>query len=173
MTTLMKRRKRRNELNSIENQLLTPWNNSLLRPWSGGLFSSNLNNLTRLDDVFNDDFFEKNSLMPAMNVKENKTDFEIEFAIPGFDRKDFEISMEEDVLHVSGEKQLEKEKKEDDYSRKEFSYQSFKRSLMLPPSIDFNQDVKASYQNGILKIKLLKQQEAIDKQVPKKVIEVN
>jgi HSP20 family protein len=81
--------------------------------------------------------------------------------------------MEEDVLHVSGEKQLEKEKKEDDYSRKEFSYQSFKRSLMLPPSIDFNQDVKAFYQNGILKIKLLKQQEAIDKQVPKKVIEVN
>ena len=173
MTTLMKRRKRRNGLSPLESQLLTPWNNNLVQPWGGRLFPSNLNNLSGIDDVFNDDFFEKDSLMPAMNVTEHKKDFEIEFAIPGFDKKDFEVSIEEDVLHVSGEKKLEEEQKEDDFSRREFSYKSFKRSMMLPSSIDFDQEVKASYKNGILNLKLLKQQDVKEKQAPKKMIEVN
>jgi HSP20 family protein len=171
MTTLMKKRKR-NGLSAFENQLLTPWGNSLLRPWGNRLFGSNLNNLTRYDDIFDNDFFEENSLMPAMNVQEHEKDIEIEFAAPSFNKKDFEVFIEEDVLHVCGEKEAEDEKKEEDYSRKEFSYQSFEKSLKLPPSIDLDQDVKAIYKNGVLKIKLLKKEEAIVKEVPKKVIEV-
>ena len=154
MTTLMKRRKR-NELSPMENRLLTPWNNNFLRPWTSRLFSSSfddLNSLLRFDDVFKDDFFAEDSLMPAMNVKEHNKDFEIELAVPGFNKKDFEVTIEEDVLHISGEKEVEKEEKEEDFSRKEFSYKSFKRSMVLPPSIDLNQDVKASYKNGILMI---------------------
>ena len=174
MTTLMKR-KRRNELSPLENRLLTPWSNNFLRPWTNRLFSSSfddLNSLLRFDDVFKDDFFADDSLMPAMNVKEHPQDFEIELAIPGFNKKDFEVTIEEDVLHISGEKELEKEEKEDDFSRKEFSYKSFKRSMMVPTSIDLNQDVKATYKNGILKVKLLKKEEVIEKEHPKKVIEV-
>lgn len=171
MTTLKKRRKR-NGLSALENRLLTPWSNSMLRPWGNRLFNSNLNNLTRFDDVFEDDFFEDDSLMPAMNVKEHKKDFEIEFAAPGFDKKDFEVSIEEDILHVCGEKEKEDEQKEDDFSRKEFSYKSFQRSMMLPNSVDLNQEIKASYNNGILKVKLLKQEETVKKENPKKVIEV-
>lgn len=174
MTTLMKRRKR-NELSPMENRLLTPWNNNFLRPWTSRLFSSSfddLNSLLRFDDVFKDDFFAEDSLMPAMNVKEHTKDFEIELAVPGFNKKDFEVTIEEDVLHISGEKEVEKEEKEEDFSRKEFSYKSFKRSMVLPPSIDLNQDVKASYKNGILKVDLLKKKEAIEKEHPKKVIEV-
>jgi HSP20 family protein len=174
MTTLMKRRKR-NELSPMENRLLTPWNNNFLRPWTSRLFSSSfddLNSLLRFDDVFKDDFFAEDSLMPAMNVKEHTKDFEIELAVPGFNKKDFEVTIEEDVLHISGEKEVEKEEKEDDFSRKEFSYKSFKRSMVLPPSIDLNQDVKATYKNGILKVDLLKKKEAIEKEHPKKVIEV-
>tara|TARA_R110000868_G_C10778367_1_gene755315 strand:- start:402 stop:929 length:528 start_codon:yes stop_codon:yes gene_type:complete len=174
MTTLMKAKKR-NGLTPFENKLLTPWSNNFLRPWRSRLFSSNfddLNNLLRFDDVFKDDFFEDNSLMPAMNVKEHKKDFEIELAIPGFNKKDFEVSIEEDVLHVSGEKEIEKEEREDEFARKEFSYKSFKRSMMLPDSVDFDQTVKASYKDGILKVKLLKKEEVIKKGHPKKVIEV-
>mgnify|MGYP003624533812 CR=1 FL=1 len=171
MTTLMKKR-RRNGLSPLENQLLTPWSNSLLRPWGNRLFSPNLNNLTRFEDVFDNDFFEENSLMPAMNVQEHKKDFEIEFAAPSFNKKDFEVFIEDDVLHVCGEKEVEDETKEDDYARKEFSYKSFEKSLTLPPSIDLDQDVKAVYKNGVLKIKLLKKEETIVKDVPKKVIEV-
>ncbi|GAA4940830.1 hypothetical protein GCM10023314_12120 [Algibacter agarivorans] len=172
MTTLMKRR-RRSGLRPSENRLLTPWSNNLLRPWENRLFPSNFTNLIRFDDIFNDDFLEDDSLMPAVNVKEHEKDFEIEFAVPGFNKKDFEVTIEEDALHVSGEKKVEEEEKEDDYSRKEFSYKSFKRSMMLPPSVDIDQDIKASYKNGILKVKLLKQEEVIQKEPPKKVIEVN
>lgn len=172
MTTLMKRR-RRNGLSPFENQLLTPWSNSLLKPWGSRLFSPSLSSLTRFDDIFNGDFFEDDSLMPALNVKEHDEDFEIEFAAPGFNKKDFEVIIEDDVLHVSGEKEVEEEEKEDEYSRKEFSYKSFKRSMVLPTSIDLDQDIKASYKNGILKIRLLKKEEAIIQEPPKKVIEVN
>ncbi len=174
MTTLMKRTKR-NELSPLENRLLTPWNNSFLRPWTNRLFSSSfddLNSMLRFDDVFKDDFFADDSLMPAMNIKEHKKDFEIELAVPGFNKKDFEVTIEDDVLHVSGEKEIEKEEKEEDFSRKEFSYKSFKRSMMLPASVDFNQNIKASYKDGILKVKLLKKEEVIEKEHPKKVIEV-
>lgn len=174
MTTLMKRKKR-NVLSPFENKLLTPWSNNLLRPWNSRLFNSSfddLNNLLRFDDVFKNDFFEDDSLMPALNVKENKDNFEIELAIPGFDKKDFEVDIEKDILHISGEKELEQEEKEENYSCKEFSYKSFKRSMMLPASVDLKQDVKAVYKNGILKMKLLKKDEAIEKKHPKKVIEV-
>ena len=175
MTTLTKHR-RQNERPSFENRLLTPWSNSFLRPWSSRLLRSgfdDLNSLLRFDDVFKDDFFEDDSLMPAMNVKEHQKDFEIELAVPGFNKKDFEVDIEEDILHVCGERKIEEEQREDDYTRKEFSYKSFKRSMMLPTSIDLDQEVKAAYKNGILTIKLLKKVEAIEKEHPKKVIEVN
>jgi HSP20 family protein len=155
--------------------MLTPWNNNFLRPWTNRLFTSSfddLNSLLRFDDVFKDDFFADDSMMPAMNIKEHPQDYEIELAVPGFNKKDFEVTIEEDVLHVAGEKELEKEEKEDNFSRKEFSYKSFKRSMVLPPSIDSDQDVKATYKNGILKVKLLKKEEVIEKEHPKKVIEV-
>ncbi|SFZ92276.1 HSP20 family protein [Flaviramulus basaltis] len=176
MTTLMKRRKR-NLSSPFDNRLVTPWSgNSFLRPWGERLFPSNfdsLNSLTRFDNLFNNDFFENDSLLPAMNVKEHDKDFEIEFAAPGFNKKDFEVTIQEEVLRVCGEKEVEEEQKEDDYSRKEFSYKSFKRSMMLPPSVDLEQDIKASYKNGILNVKLLKKEEIIQQEAPKKVIQVN
>ncbi|MEO1033613.1 MAG: Hsp20/alpha crystallin family protein [Bacteroidota bacterium] len=120
------------------------------------------------DDFFHSDFFEEDSLMPAMNVKEHNDDFEIEFAAPGFDKKDFEVTIEDNILNVCGEKKHEAEEKEEDYTRKEFSYNSFKRSLTLPKSVNTDQDVKAVYKDGILKLKLLKKEEAKVQQ-PKKV----
>ena len=173
MTTLIKR-KRRNRLTPWDNSILTPWWNSKpLSPLSHRIFSSrfdNLPNLLRFDDVFKDDFLEEDSLMPAMNVKENKDDFEIEFAAPGFDKKDFEVSIEDNVLHVYGKKSEKEEQEDEDYSCKEFSYRSFNRSSSLPDSVDLNQEVKATYKKGILKLNLLKKEEA--KEVPIKVIEV-
>lgn len=173
MTTLVKRR--RNKLSPLSNQLMTPWSNSFFRPFSDKFFSStfdDLQNLMRYDDIFKDDFFDEDGQMPAMNVKEHKNDFEIEFAAPGFDKKDFEVSIEGDVLHVFGEKKVEKEEEKEDFSRKEFSYKSFKRSSTLPESVDLDQKIKATYKNGILKVNLLKKEEAVKKLPPKKVIEV-
>ncbi|WJJ95752.1 Hsp20/alpha crystallin family protein [Algibacter luteus] len=136
---------------------LFPWNNGLKRFLSDESFLS-------------DDFLDDDSLMPAMNVKEHQDDFEIEFAAPGFNKKDFEVTIEDDMLNVCAEKSREEEEKEEDYTRREFSYNSFKRSLKLPNSVNPNEDIKAVYKNGILKLKLLKKEEA--KQLPKKVIEI-
>ncbi|GAB4157504.1 MAG: hypothetical protein Tsb0033_09410 [Winogradskyella sp.] len=127
-----------------------------------------LKNFLSSDDFFNNDFFEEDSLMPAMNVKEHDDDFEIEFAAPGFNKKDFEVTIDENILNVCGEKKHEVEEKEEDFTRKEFSYNSFKRSITLPKSVNTDQDVKATYKNGILKLNLLKKEEAKTLQ-PKKV----
>lgn len=139
-----------------------------------GLFPSwtndSLRNFLSGDDFFNNDFFEEDSLMPAMNVKEHEDDFEIELAAPGFSKKDFEVTIDDNMLNVTGEKKNELEEKEEDYTRKEFSYSSFKRSLSLPKTVNTEKDVKAAYKNGILKLNLQKREEA--KQQPKKVIEV-
>ena len=129
------------------NRLFPSWNND------------NLKTFLSTDDFFNNDFFEEDSLMPAMNVKEHDEDFEIEFAAPGFSKKDFEVTIDDDLLNVCGEKKKELEEEEEGYTRKEFSYNSFKRSLKLPTTVDTDQDVKAIYKNGILKLKLLKKEE--------------
>ena len=141
-------------------------NRNRLFPWN----NTGLKNFLSTDEFFNDDFFEEDSLMPAMNIKEHKDDFEIEFAAPGFTKKDFEVTIDEDILHVNGEKSKETEEKEEGYTCKEFSYNSFKRSLKLPNTINKNQDIKATYKNGILKLNLLKKEEV--KATPKQVIEV-
>lgn len=140
--------------------------NRLFPSWT----SEGLKNFLSSDDFFSNDFFEEDSLMPAMNVKEHEKDFEIEFAAPGFSKKDFDVTIDDNILNVCGKKQEETEEQDEDYTRKEFSYNSFKRSLSLPKSVNAKKDVKATYKNGILKLNLQKKEEA--KEHPKKVIEV-
>jgi HSP20 family protein len=141
-----------------KNRLFPSWNNDSLKSFLS------------TDDFFNNDFFEEDSLMPAMNVKEHDQDFEIEFAAPGFSKKDFEVTIDDNVLNVCGEKKQEDETKEEGYTRKEFSYNSFKRSLSLPKSVNTDQNIKATYKNGILKLNLQKNEDT--KKESKKVIEV-
>ncbi|HCY82953.1 MAG TPA: heat-shock protein [Xanthomarina gelatinilytica] len=129
-------------------------NRNRLFPWS----NTDLKSFLGSDDFFNDDFFSEDSLMPAMNVKENPTDFQIEFAAPGFSKEDFEVSIDNDILHVSGEKSKEKEQEDDNYSRKEFSYNTFKRSLKLPASVNTEKEAQATYKDGILKLQLSKKE---------------
>ncbi|MUU79693.1 Hsp20/alpha crystallin family protein [Winogradskyella endarachnes] len=130
-----------------------------------------LKSFLRNDDFFNNDFFEEDNLMPAMNIKESENSFDIEFAAPGFSKRDFEVTICNNILNVSGEKEHQKEEKDEDFTRKEFSYNSFKRSLSLPESVNSNQNVNAIYKDGILKLNLQKNTESKD--YPKKVIEVH
>lgn len=142
-------------------------NTNRLFPWS----TTSLTDFLGSDDFFNNDFFEEDSLMPAMNVKENTNDFQIEFAAPGFNKKDFEVTIEDNVLHVYGEKSTKEEEKDNDYTCKEFSYNSFKRSLTLPKTIDLDQKVKATYKDGILHLNLMKKEEA-EKLQTKKIVQI-
>lgn len=140
--------------------------NSNRWPWNYGL-----SDFFEHNGGFDDDFFNLEKSVPAMNVKEHQDDFEIELASPGFDKKDFEITLKDDILEVAAEKKAEQEEKEDDYTRKEFNYRSFRRSLQLPKTVDDSKEVKATYKNGILKLQLIKREEA--KKKAKRKIEVS
>jgi len=139
-------------------------NRNRLFPWS----NDRLKNYLSSDEFFNDDLFSEESLMPAMNIKDHEKNIEIEFAAPGFSKKDFEVTIEDNILHVCGEKSKEEEEKEDDFTRKEFSYNSFKRSLKLPDTIKDEAKIKAVYKNGILKLNLPKK-EMVRKEPLKKI----
>lgn len=116
-----------------------------------------------------DAFWNGNRTQPALNIKETDDDFEIELSAPGFGKKDFNVTIEDGCLNITAEKKHSEEEKDDNYTRREFSYNSFERSLQLPESVK-EEEIKAKYNDGILSFKLAKKEEA--KKRPPKVIEI-
>ena len=97
-----------------------------------------------------------NTTLPSVNIKETKEGFEVKVAAPGFDKNDFKLELNHDVLTISSEKQAENETKEgEQYTRREYCYSSFKRSFVLPDSADAEK-INAEYKNGILDITIPK-----------------
>lgn len=97
---------------------------------------------------------------PSVNIQDNEKDFVIEVAAPGVKKDEFNIKVENNVLSISREVNEEKEEKNDTYTRKEFSYQSFSRSFTLPKIVNVD-DIKADYNEGILLITLPKKEDAV------------
>lgn len=123
------------------------------------------------NEWFDDEFFYPGKNVPAMNIKEDENQFEIDLAMPGFSKKEIEVSLEDDKLHVIAKKSMEKV--EDDtpgFTRKEFSYDEFERLITLPSFVEPQKKVKAVYENGILKLMLPKKKEALISK--KKLIEI-
>ncbi|TLP81723.1 Hsp20/alpha crystallin family protein [Maribacter sp. ACAM166] len=116
-----------------------------------------------------ENFWNGKSAEPALNIKENDDNFEIELAAPGFGKKDFEVTIEDGCLNIKAEKETSEEEKDDNYTRREFSYNAFERSLQLPDSIK-DEDIKAKYDGGILSFKLAKKEEA--KKLPPKKVQI-
>ncbi|MFD0797332.1 Hsp20/alpha crystallin family protein [Maribacter chungangensis] len=114
-------------------------------------------------------FWNGKSAEPALNVKEKDDRFEIELAAPGFSKEDFEVTIDEGSLNISAKKEHSEEEKDDNFTRREFSYSSFQRSLQLPKSVK-DEDVAAKYKNGILSFTLGKKEEA--KKIPPKKVEI-
>lgn len=110
-----------------------------------------------------------NTSMPAVNIKDNTEGFELELAVPGMKKDDFTVEIDNDLLTISSEVNTENEEKEDNYTRKEFSFTSFKRAFTLPETVDGSK-IDAKYEDGILKLTLPKKQEALPK--PKRMIEI-
>jgi HSP20 family protein len=117
--------------------------------------------------LINENFWNGRSGEPALNIKETDHHFEIELAAPGFTKKDFEVSVENGYLTIKAEKEDTKEAKEENYTRKEFSYNSFMRSLLLPENV-LEDAIKAKYNDGILSFRLTKKEE-VKKLKPRKV----
>jgi HSP20 family protein len=123
------------------------------------------------NEFFNDDynlnFFNRGISVPSVNSFENNDSFEIDFAVPGMNKDDFSIELDENILKVSSEKSnnLENEK----MRLNEFNYSSFQRTFKVPDTVDQDK-IKANYKNGILNIKLTKRKESISK--PSRVISI-
>lgn len=134
---------------------------------------------TSFDDMFKNDWLggttNVNSIgtrIPAVNIQETEDGFNVDVAAPGMSKENFNIELDKDVLTISSEdrKEKETETKEGKFTRKEFSYSSFKRAFSLPDSVD-TEKISASYTNGVLEITLPKREEA--KVQPKRMIDIS
>ena len=113
------------------------------------------------DDLFSRDLWNwglannssTDTTLPAVNIRETGANFEVEMAAPGMKKDDFKVELENNELRISSERRSETENKKDErYTRREFSYQSFQRSFMLPQNVVDVDHIHASYEDGVLRL---------------------
>lgn len=138
---------------------------------NGDQFPSVLSDFFDTDRFFNTRWMEREfeQTLPSVNIRENGKEFNIELAAPGFNKNDFKVNVEENVLTISAEKKEEKNVENERFTRKEFSYNTFSRSFTLPQIVNGDK-IDAKYTDGILKLCIPKKEEA--KTLPKKEIKV-
>jgi HSP20 family protein len=123
------------------------------------------------DDVFGRDLFnwENNNFsttsttLPSVNIKETADNYEVEVAAPGMNKEDFKITLDNGQLIISSVKQNETSTGDENYTRREFSYQSFQRSFTLPKNVVDEDKISARYENGILLLSIPKMEQAKQK----------
>jgi HSP20 family protein len=116
------------------------------------LFSSNLSR------SFSDEGIARGAWAPTVDIYENKDHIVLEAELPGMNREDFELSIENNVLTLRGERRFEKRDESDNYHRVERAYGSFSRSFTLPQTVS-PENVSAEYKNGVLRVLLQKREE--------------
>jgi len=158
----------------MSNLVNVPKNGSLANTNSNANFPSWSN---WLDDIFNRDLpsvftsnFNTGISLPKVNIMETADAFIVDMAVPGLKKSDFQLNLDNQLLSISTELKEEKEHEEENYTRREFGYSSFKRTFTLPESV--NEDkIDARYKDGILSIHLPKKEEA--KQKPARTIKIS
>lgn len=130
-----------------------------------------------LEDIFNKDLpslftsnFNTGISLPKVNIKETSDSYVVEMAIPGVKKSDLKIDIENDILSISTEIKEETEHSEENFTRREFGYSSFKRTFSLPESVN-DTKIDAIYKDGILNILLPKKEEA--KRKPARSIKIS
>lgn len=117
------------------------------------------------DDFFGKDFFnfpavvrKAETTVPAVNVKETENSFIVEAAIPGVKKENVKVELNENVLSISSEAKNEANESNDKYTRKEYSYSSFKRSFTIDEDAINTETIDAKFADGILSIVLPKKE---------------
>lgn len=123
-----------------------------------------------MDDFFGRDWLDSSlatwrssgSTLPAVNVRETNDEFMIEVAAPGMKRDDFSVELDNNVLTISSQKEDNYEEKDQkgNYTRREFSYQSFQRSFSLPQNKIKGDEITAQYVDGVLHVTVPKTEDA-------------
>lgn len=96
--------------------------------------------------------------VPTANITETPKEYTVELAAPGLERKDFNVEVDNHTLKISAEKEEEKTEKEGEYSRREYSFNSFNRSFTLPENVK-ESNIDAKYENGVLRVSIPKAKE--------------
>ena len=107
---------------------------------------------------FNREEMTRGSWAPSVDIFEDKDRLILEAELPGMNREDFEISVENNVITLRGERKFEKKTEGDNYHRVERSYGSFTRSFTLPQSVTA-EGATADFENGVLRVSLPKREE--------------
>ncbi|OJU74908.1 MAG: heat-shock protein [Bacteroidetes bacterium 47-18] len=123
-----------------------------------------------LMDWKRDNFSSTSTTLPSVNIRETDNSYEVELAAPGMEKSDFNIELHGNRLVISSSRKAENETKEENYTRKEFSYQSFQRSFTLPEDNVIADDISARYENGLLQVHIPKKENG--NQVAKRLIEI-
>lgn len=118
-------------------------------------------------DFFDLDFAGR---IPSINIRENGKDFKIDMAAPGLEKKDFKVEVDDGILTISAEKKEETKEEKEHFTRREFSYNSFSRSLRLPENC-LPEKIDARYENGVLHLAIPKKEISVSK--PAKQIKVS
>ena len=101
---------------------------------------------------------------PAVDIFETEGEIVVKAELPGMERKDIVLNLENNDLTVRGERRFAKETKDDNYHRIERSYGTFSRSFSIPATVD-EEKIRADYRDGVLKIVLPKKEQAKPKQI--------
>ncbi|MBZ5530186.1 MAG: Hsp20/alpha crystallin family protein [Acidobacteriia bacterium] len=104
------------------------------------------------------------SFVPPVDIYEDEHNIILTAEMPGMEEKDLNLTVENNVLTITGERKLENEEKKDNFHRIERSYGKFTRSFTLPMTVD-TEKINAEFNNGVLKIMLNKLEEAKPKQI--------
>jgi len=113
------------------------------------------------DDIFDRDIMEFASFdrYPKIDMKETDKEIIINAEIPGVDKKDINIDLNENILTISFERKQEKDEKDEGWRIIERSYGKFSRTITLPCIVKSN-EAKATYKDGVLKIVLPKEKDS-------------
>ena len=101
---------------------------------------------------------------PAVDIYETEGEIVVQAELPGMDRTDITLHLENNVLTIRGDRKFQKETREDNYHRIERSYGGFSRSFSIPTTVDEDK-IRADYKEGVLKVALPKKEQAKPKQI--------
>lgn len=107
---------------------------------------------------------EKGGWLPAMDIRETHEGYELEAELPGLNKEDIKITLQEDVLSLQGERKSGQEVAEGGYHHQERMFGGFARSFRLPGPVDGSK-VQAEYKDGILRLSLPKAEGAKSRQI--------
>ena len=113
---------------------------------------------TNLSRVFGDEGIARGAWNPTVDIYENKDQIVLEAELPGMNREDFDLSIENNIITLRGERRFEKKDESDNYHRVERAYGTFTRSFTLPQTVSA-EGANAEYKNGVLRVTLPKREE--------------